>query len=171
MRGHGDVENPPPVTGQHDQHEQDPEGGRGDGEELQRDDLRQVMRQKGPPGGRDWASWAYAIFLDCGFHHGNPKRPQFPQDARGALPRIRRVEAGRLMQFGRKFKRDTDYELSGTTPPGVSNRRCSIHNRSIAYGYPPTPVVYAPSLPCCRLTDLSLLQLDRAGKEIIIATA
>ena len=44
-----EVKNPLTVMGQHDQHEEDLEPDRGDREEIQRDELRQVIIEKGAP--------------------------------------------------------------------------------------------------------------------------
>ena len=52
MLGHVEVDRCPSGVAQHDQHEEDLEADRGDGEEIEGDDLRQVILQEDPPGGK-----------------------------------------------------------------------------------------------------------------------
>ena len=82
------MDDPTSVVDQHDQHEEHLERDRGDGEEVEGDDVRHVILQEGPPGGRGRPARAHAILLDGGFRHGSPQLPQLAQDARGPPPRI-----------------------------------------------------------------------------------
>ena len=86
--GHVEMDHFSSPVGQDDQDEEHLEADRGDGEKVESDDLRQVVFQEGPPGGRGWSSQSHAVRLDRGFRHRNPELPQFAQNPRGAPPRI-----------------------------------------------------------------------------------
>jgi len=88
--GHVEMNHFPPCVRKDDQHEEHLEPDRGDGEEIERDELRQVILQEGPPGGRGRLSRADAILLDRGFRHRNPELPQFAENPRGPPLRISR---------------------------------------------------------------------------------
>jgi len=75
MFGHIEMEDLPSLVRQHDQHEEHPEADRRDGEEVKRDDLRQVVLQENLPGGRGRSVHARAIPLDRGFRHRNHLLP------------------------------------------------------------------------------------------------
>jgi hypothetical protein len=49
MLRHVEVENPPAVMREHDEHEEDLEADRRDRKEIQRDDFGQVISQERPP--------------------------------------------------------------------------------------------------------------------------
>jgi hypothetical protein len=65
--GHIQMEGPPPIMGEHDQDEEHPRSGRGDREEVHRDDLPELLQ--GSRGGRmrrtlTWSSRRRLISLD-----------------------------------------------------------------------------------------------------------
>ena len=89
MLGRVEVDHLPSRVREDDQPEEHFEPDRGDGEEVEGDELRQVAFQEGPPSGRGRPARADAIFLDRGFRHRNPELPQFAENTRGTPPWIR----------------------------------------------------------------------------------
>jgi hypothetical protein len=77
MLGHVEMDDFPSCLRQHDQHEEDLEPGRGHGEEIEGNEIRNVVIQEGPPARRAWGSIANEILLDRGFRHRNAQLPQF----------------------------------------------------------------------------------------------
>src|ERR1700674_175550 len=79
----GDVEmdNPAPVTCQHEHDEEHLKTDRGHGEEIDRYKFRHVVLQERSPCRGGWFAVADAILLDRGFRNLNAEHAQFAQDA------------------------------------------------------------------------------------------
>src|SRR5215510_5106258 len=80
----GDVEmhDAPTLMSQQDEHKQHVEGGGGHSEKIARDDIRDMVVQKGLPRGRWRLADARAVLFHRGFGHVNAQLTQFPHNAR-----------------------------------------------------------------------------------------
>ena len=90
MGGHVEVNNAPPVMGQHQKHAQDLETKGGHGEEVDGDQLREVIVQEGTPGLRGQPAAAHHVFADAALSDVKTEFEQLAVDAgcapQGILP-------------------------------------------------------------------------------------
>src|SRR5262245_53761328 len=81
MGGHIEMDNPPSIVSQHQEHVQDLETNRRHGEEIDRDHALDVILQEGLPGLRGWIAPAYEVLAHAGFADVDAQLEQFPMDA------------------------------------------------------------------------------------------
>jgi hypothetical protein len=128
------VQNPAAVVRQDDEHEQHLEAHRGDGEEVDGDQVGRVVGEEGAPSGRRRLARANAVLLDSRLGDLDAELPELASDALGAP---RGVGGGDLADEAAKLLR---YRRTAALPPSPREPRPVIAEA------PPLPGDYGVGL-------------------------